>query len=196
MPLDVIRTFRAFMDFCYLVRRDMIDNDTLASIQDALDRFHHHRKVFLVLGVRPAGFSLPRQHSLTHYHHLIRLFGAPNGLCSSITESKHIKAVKQPWRRSNRCKALGQILITNQRLDKLAAARSDFEARGMLNGLVLTAACEHAGSHGLYPYIPLLSTNDYMNSKPRASSSHGDCGCRYAVCQCRRWSRRKRQRCG
>ncbi|KAJ6617373.1 hypothetical protein B0H10DRAFT_2176466 [Mycena sp. CBHHK59/15] len=27
---------------------------------------------------------------------------APNGLCSSITESKHIKAVKQPWRRSRR----------------------------------------------------------------------------------------------
>ena len=184
------------MDFCYLVRRDMIDNDTLASIQDALDRFHHHRKVFLVLGVHLAGFSLPRQHSLTHYHHLIRLFGAPNGLCLSITESKHIKAVKQPWRCSNRCNALGQILITNQRLDKLAATRSDFEACGMLNGLVLTAACKHAGSHSLYPYIPLLSTNDYMNSKPRASSSHGDCGCRYAVCKCRRWSRQKQQQCG
>ena len=101
MPLDVIHTFCAFVDFCYLVRRDMIDNDTLASIQDALDRFHHHRKVFLVLGVCLAGFSLLWQHSLTHYHHLIRLFSAPNGLCSSITESKHIKAVKQPWRRSN-----------------------------------------------------------------------------------------------
>jgi hypothetical protein len=65
---------------------------------------------------------------------LIRAFGAPNGLCSSITESKHIKAVKEPWRRSNRYDALGQMLLTNQRLDKLAAARVDFNARGMLKG--------------------------------------------------------------
>jgi hypothetical protein len=48
-------------------------------------------------GVRPDGFALPRQHALVHYLMLIRLFGLPNGLCSSITESKHIKAVKQPW---------------------------------------------------------------------------------------------------
>ncbi|KAF8881638.1 hypothetical protein BD779DRAFT_1445352, partial [Infundibulicybe gibba] len=53
---------------------------------------------------------------------------------ASITESKHIKAVKQPWRRSNRNKPLGQMLLTNQRLDKLAAARIEFKARGMLDG--------------------------------------------------------------
>ncbi|KAJ7913803.1 hypothetical protein B0H13DRAFT_2004115 [Mycena leptocephala] len=48
-------------------------------------------------GVCPDGFCLPRQHSLTHYRYLSQEFGAPNGLCSSITESKHIKAVKEPW---------------------------------------------------------------------------------------------------
>ncbi|KAG1871050.1 hypothetical protein C8R48DRAFT_595967, partial [Suillus tomentosus] len=62
------------------------------------------------------------------------LFGAPNGLCSSITESKHIKAVKEPWRQSSHYKALGQMLVTNQRLDKLTASRQDFCAHGMLNG--------------------------------------------------------------
>ncbi|KAG1751047.1 hypothetical protein EDB19DRAFT_1268490 [Suillus lakei] len=65
-------------------------------LQDALDRFHQYRKVFKTTGVRLT-FSLPRQHSLQHYARMIRLFGAPNGLCSSITESKHIKAVKEPW---------------------------------------------------------------------------------------------------
>ena len=49
-----------------------------------------------------------------------------NGLCSSITESKHITAVKNPWRRSNRNQPLGQMLMTNQQSDKLAAARVDF----------------------------------------------------------------------
>jgi hypothetical protein len=85
---------------------------------------------------------MPRQHSIMHYHALIRLFGAPNGLCSSITESKHIRAVKEPWRRSNCNEALGQILITNQRLDQLAAARTDFSQRGMLNGSCLTNILE------------------------------------------------------
>lgn len=62
------------------------------------------------------------------------MFGSPNGLCSSITESKHIKAVKEPWRRSNHYNALGQMLLTNQRNDKLAASTVDFAARGMLDG--------------------------------------------------------------
>lgn len=31
-----------------------------------------------------------------YYAYVITQFGAPNGLCSSITESKHIKAVKKP----------------------------------------------------------------------------------------------------
>jgi len=77
---------------------------------------------------------------MKHYHYLIRQFGAPNGLCSSITESKHIKAVKRPYRRTNRFQALGQMLLINQRLDKLSAARTDFKARGMLNETYLSHA--------------------------------------------------------
>ncbi|EIW78819.1 hypothetical protein CONPUDRAFT_60102, partial [Coniophora puteana RWD-64-598 SS2] len=131
VPRDVVRTFRAFLEFCYLVRRDVINDETLVEIEDALERFHRYRSIFQTLGVATS-LSLPRQHSLKHYVFLIRQFGAPNGLCSSITESKHIKAVKEPWRRSSRFEALKQMLITNQRLDKLAAARVDFAARGML----------------------------------------------------------------
>jgi hypothetical protein len=66
--------------------------------------------------------SLPRQHALIHYLRSIRLYGSPNGLCSSITESKYIKAVKEPWRRSSRYKALKQMLVTNSQLEKLASA--------------------------------------------------------------------------
>jgi hypothetical protein len=128
-----VRTFRAFLEFCYIARHDVIDTPALKSLEDALSRFHQHRAVFEEYAVRPGGFSLPRQHSLVHYASLIRLFGAPNGLCSSITESKHIKAIKEPWRRSNRYNALDQILLTNQRLDKLASCRVDFTSRGMLD---------------------------------------------------------------
>lgn len=130
----MVRALGAFLDFCYLIRRSVIDEATLDAIDNALARFHNERVIFQETGVRPNGFSLPRQHSGIHYHFLIEQFGAPNGLCSSMTESKHIKAVKEPWRRSNRYEAIGQMLLTNQRLDKLAASRVDFTMRGMLRG--------------------------------------------------------------
>ena len=130
-----MRTFRAFLEFCYIVRRDIITEETLLELTDALNCFHQYRAIFVELGIRPEGFSLLRQHSLVHYHTSIRAFGAPNGLCSSITESKHIVAVKDPWRRSNCYKALGQMLLTNQRLDKLAVVCVDFTDRGMLEGV-------------------------------------------------------------
>jgi hypothetical protein len=114
-------------------------------LQDALERFHKYRTIFEEIGIRPDGFALPRQHSLIHYFMLIRAFGAPNGICSSITESKHITAVKKPWRRSNRYKALGQMLLINQRLDKLAAACVDFASRGMLDGTCLSEALKLIG---------------------------------------------------
>ena len=144
MPKDVVRTFRAFLEFSYLVRRNVITEQTLDEIDDALQRFHHFREVFRNAGVVDT-FSLPRQHSMKHYNYLIRQFGAPNGLCSSITESKHIKAVKRPYRRTNRFQALGQMLLINQRLDKLAAARADFKERGMLNGSCISQVLEALG---------------------------------------------------
>ena len=135
----MVQAIRAFLEFCYIARRDTHDTNSLAALDDALRRFHHHRDIFQTSGIRVNGFNLPRQHSLTHYVKLIRAFGAPNGLCSSITESKHIKAVKEPWRRSNRFDALGQMLLTNQRLDKLAAARAKFTSCGMLDGAHLSS---------------------------------------------------------
>ncbi|KAH7918492.1 hypothetical protein BV22DRAFT_1186404 [Leucogyrophana mollusca] len=137
VPRDAVRAFRAFLEFCYLMRRNVITEDTLDQIQDALDLFQHYRKIFKAIGVVVSS-SLPRQHSMTHYRFLIQLFGVPNGLCSSITQSKHIKAVKEPWRWSSKNAPLGQMLISNQRIDQPAASRVEFTARGMLSGTCLS----------------------------------------------------------
>jgi len=95
VPKEIIQTFSAFLDFYYLVRRNVLDEDDLTEIKDALDRFHTTRSIFKRLGIRDE-FSLPRQHSMQHYATHIQNFGAPNGLCSSITESAHIPFVKRP----------------------------------------------------------------------------------------------------
>ena len=140
----MVRAIRAFLEFCYIARKNVLTEDDLSGLQSALSRFHQYREIFITTGIRNH-FSLPRQHSMVHYFSLIRLFGAPNGLCSSIMESMHIRAVKEPWRRSNCHQPLGQMIVTNQRLDQLAAARTDFERRGMLNGSCLETTLETLG---------------------------------------------------
>jgi hypothetical protein len=162
VPDRMVQAIRAFQDFCYIARRDSHTTSSIKQLEEALARFQDLRTIFEEVGVRPNGFHLPRQHSLVHYAQGIKLFGSPNGLCSSITESRHITAVKKPWRRSNRFNALGQMLQTNTRLSKLAAARAEFSRRGMLAGDVLTMAQAAAGCGA-----------DQTTDRMHLSSSHG-----------------------
>src|SRR5258708_3889342 len=121
----MVWTMQALLDFCYIVHRNVLDSTSLQQLDDALKCFHKYWTVF-------------------------QECGAPNGLCSSITESKHIKAVKELWRCSNRYEALGQMLLTNQQLDKIAASCANFTARGMLDGDVLQTIMSTRQDHKLY----------------------------------------------
>lgn len=136
VPQMMVRAVATFTEFCYIVRRSVIDENDLDKLDELLVKFHREREIFRTEDVRPDGFNLPRQHSLLHYRNRIRKFGAPNGVCSSITESQHRVLIKPAWRRSNRYNALSQMLLTNQRLDKLAACATDFRARGMLRNSI------------------------------------------------------------
>ncbi|KAE9400903.1 hypothetical protein BT96DRAFT_1095902 [Gymnopus androsaceus JB14] len=131
IPEEMSQCLASFLHFCYLVRRTDFTEDTITEIQSEIHQFNHFRQIFISSGVREH-FSIPRMHSMPHYPYLILEFGAPNGVCSSITESRHITAVKKPWRRSNRYNALSQMLLTNQRNDKLAALRSELAEHGLM----------------------------------------------------------------
>ncbi|KAF8898189.1 hypothetical protein CPB85DRAFT_1257048 [Mucidula mucida] len=136
IPAQMVCAVRAFLKFCYLVHCATIDEATLDKIKVAVKTFHTEREIFCNLNIR-ADFNRPQQHAIMHYRHLIQEFGAPNGVCSSSTENKHIHAVKKPYQRSNKNKPLGQMITTNQQLDRLAAAHVYFETRGMLTGQVV-----------------------------------------------------------
>ncbi|KAG0703822.1 hypothetical protein DFH29DRAFT_998265 [Suillus ampliporus] len=138
VPTDIVHAFHALLKFCYLVHHNIITETSLEEIDDAVAQFHQYHEIFKSSGTIST-FSLPRQHSIKHYHTLFQLFGTPNGLCSSITESKHIKAIKEPWRQSSHYKAQGQMLVTNQCLDKLTALHQDFYARRMLDSTCLSS---------------------------------------------------------
>ncbi|KAI6007823.1 hypothetical protein EDC04DRAFT_2582699, partial [Pisolithus marmoratus] len=125
IPAKIVQTFCTLLEFTYLVHHNVIMEEILVGIQDAINHFHKHREIFHQLGIVQT-FSLPCQHAMKHYLDLIHLFRAPNGLCTSITESKHIDTVKDPYKQTNHNKPLGQMLIINQHLDKLAASQRDF----------------------------------------------------------------------
>ena len=57
VPDKMVQTMRAFLEFCYIARRDIHDSHNLAALDDALQRFHRHRENFQTSGVHPNGLT-------------------------------------------------------------------------------------------------------------------------------------------
>jgi hypothetical protein len=133
LPSAMVRCISNFIEACYIAQWNAISLSSLDQLQACITRFHELRDVFIASGVRKA-ISLPCQHALVHYPMAIQLFGSPNGLCSSITELKHIEAIKDPWHWSSRFNALYQILRLLLRLQKLLVLHHLFSSRRMLRG--------------------------------------------------------------
>lgn len=87
---------------------------------------------------------------------------------------------KKPYQCSNHCNALGQMLITNQHLDKIVATCSDFEARGMLEGNVFTDP--HGGAWSLSKFFQYLLMHK-LNMVTRYSWLCDGCRDRQGGCQ-------------
>ncbi|KAF8259080.1 hypothetical protein EI94DRAFT_1774021 [Lactarius quietus] len=130
LPSAIVHCILTFMDACYIARWNATSSP-----------YHELRDIFLTTGTLKM-VSLPCQHALSHYHFSIQLFGSPNGLCSSITESKHRVSVKDNWYRSNHNNVLPQMTKSLLRWEKLAALHHYFTSLGMLKG---TTAAYMAG---------------------------------------------------
>ena len=145
-----------WFNVCALVQCDFHDTKSLEATQEALDKFHHYHDIFKDVGIHE-DFNLPWQHSLQHYVHLVQEYGSPNGICSSITENKHIKAVKKPWRQLSRWQAMCQMFINNQCMDKLAAPCTLFKSCGMLKGTCLSDTLYQL--HEWFDFLTTVTTN-------------------------------------
>ncbi|KAI6034659.1 hypothetical protein BKA83DRAFT_4461021 [Pisolithus microcarpus] len=71
---EIVRTFHTLLEFTYLVRHNVITEEILVTIKDAINHFHKHREIFHQSGTIQT-FSLPCQHTMKHYPDLIHLFG-------------------------------------------------------------------------------------------------------------------------
>ncbi|KIK81089.1 hypothetical protein PAXRUDRAFT_156927 [Paxillus rubicundulus Ve08.2h10] len=144
VPTEIGCTFCAYLECCYLVQQNIISESAISKIEDAIRWFHHYKEVFKIHKIVMT-FLLPCQHAAKHYPSLVRLSGALNCLCLSITKTKHICAVKKPYWHTNKFKALDQMLVINQWLDKISAAHANFSNCRMLKGSVLSGALSLIG---------------------------------------------------
>ena len=71
MPDKMVKALQAFLDFCYIIQRDVHGTESLNALEDALNHFHHHHEIFRTSGICLNGFNLPRSHAAVHYLHLI-----------------------------------------------------------------------------------------------------------------------------
>ena len=51
VPSQLIRTFRAFLEFCYIARKNVITETDLSALEDALSRFYTNREIIVTSGV-------------------------------------------------------------------------------------------------------------------------------------------------
>ncbi|KAG1722877.1 uncharacterized protein EDB91DRAFT_1240170 [Suillus paluster] len=58
VPTNIVHAFRALLEFCYLVCHNIITDDALVEIEDALSHFHQYREIFKTSGAIPT-LSLP-----------------------------------------------------------------------------------------------------------------------------------------
>ena len=99
-PVRLVRAARALLDFLYLAQYPVHTNETLRALDDALNRFHANKKIFVDLGVQEA-FKIPKLHSLRHYNESIQLFGTTDNYNTQATERLHIDYAKDAYRATN-----------------------------------------------------------------------------------------------
>jgi hypothetical protein len=140
----MVRSGRELLEMLYIVRADEHDDHSLANLRDHEQLYLQYREIFRTTGTREH-FNLPRQHALFHFRHNIEDFGSANGVCTTLSESKHKTAIKEPWRRTNQNAPIRQMLTINTRMDQLAACKVIFTMRGLLQKDCLWAVMSDLG---------------------------------------------------
>ncbi|KAJ6599632.1 hypothetical protein B0H10DRAFT_1825166 [Mycena sp. CBHHK59/15] len=114
----LIRSIRALLDFLYLAQYPIHSDETLAQLDDALNRFHDNKDIFVDLGIR-MNFNLPKLHFLRHYKLLITRFGTTDNFNTEYAERLHIDLAKDAYRATNHKDEYPQMTQWLERKEKI-----------------------------------------------------------------------------
>jgi hypothetical protein len=96
----LIRCLRGMLDFLYLAQYPVHTSSTLRLLTDALSRFHANKDIFVTLDIREH-FNIPKFHFISHYAHLIKVFGTTDNFNTQHTECLHIDLIKDAYAATN-----------------------------------------------------------------------------------------------
>ncbi|KAH7902826.1 hypothetical protein BJ138DRAFT_1121048 [Hygrophoropsis aurantiaca] len=109
---------RGLLDFLFLAQYPCHTEETLRLLDDALNRFHDNKSIFIDLGIRTS-FNLPKLHSLRHYINMIREFGTTDNYNTEYTERLHIDLTKDAYRATNHKDEYNQMTLWLERKEKM-----------------------------------------------------------------------------
>ncbi|KAF8511390.1 hypothetical protein JB92DRAFT_3083494 [Gautieria morchelliformis] len=89
LPPHALKAARAVLDFVYLAQYPSHTTTTLNCLQDALDRFHRYKGVFVDSKIREH-FQIPKLHMIEHYTVSIISRGTADGFNTELPERLHI----------------------------------------------------------------------------------------------------------
>jgi hypothetical protein len=115
----IIKASVAILNIVYFMRYESHDNTTLDLLQDAIDRFHKNKAVFIDLKIW-THFNIPKLHALQHYVDSIQLFGTVDGYNTEILEQLHIDMAKKAYWASNHHDHTSQMATWLHQQEKMA----------------------------------------------------------------------------
>jgi hypothetical protein len=156
----LVRSVRALLDFLFLAQYPVHTDTTLDLLQNALDRFHENKDIFIHLGIRN-NFNLPKLHFAKHYLLKIKHFGTTDNFNTEYTERLHIDLAKDAYRSTNRKDEYVQMTLWLERKEKIARHERFIQWR-------LNSAASHLSSPREW-ITPGLSINRKMHLSKRPS---------------------------
>ncbi|KIL63907.1 hypothetical protein M378DRAFT_79020 [Amanita muscaria Koide BX008] len=115
---QLLRAVRGLLDFVTISQYPIQSDESLRSLNDALQLFHENKSVFIDLGIRDH-FNIPKIHSCRHYTSAIILYGTTDNYNTQYTERLHIDFAKQAYKASNAREELFQMTTWMERNEKL-----------------------------------------------------------------------------
>ena len=114
----LVRCVRALLDFLYLAQYPVHTDETLEVLEDALNRFHENKYIFVDLGIRD-NFNIPKLHFAMHYARLIKLYGTTDNFNTEYTERLHIDLAKDAYAATNFKDEFAQMTLWLERKEKI-----------------------------------------------------------------------------
>jgi hypothetical protein len=97
-----------FIEWFYQASLPKHTEGTLALMNDIFQKFNKLMDVFV--NMSPSSLKFPKMHMLTHFQHFIRCYGTLDNMDTEYTEHAHIPFAKVPYRHSNKCDPLLQMI--------------------------------------------------------------------------------------